>query len=313
MPHTILTDLKPRAYQQEIFNRCKEKNCLVVIPTGLGKTLIALMLAIYTQKQHPATKTLFLAPTRPLAQQHLDYFKKQLPELFAQLTLFTGKTLPKKRKELWESSDIIFSTPQCIQNDLKKNLYDLQEVSLLIIDESHRCLKNYAYTYITQVYKNNTTYNKVLGLTASPGTDKKTIEQIAKNLGIDSIELRTRESDDVKEYLKELEFTTISLEFPKEFKEIRDTIKIIYNRKAQELKNRKLLFLPPTKTNLLKLQSTIMNQIRTGSRNFNLFSGATAAAQAIKLSYLLELLETQTLYTTANYIKSLFAQAAENK
>jgi len=284
-----------------------------VIPTGLGKTLIALMLAIYTQKQHPATKTLFLAPTRPLAQQHLDYFKKQLPELFAQLTLFTGKTLPKKRKELWESSDIIFSTPQCIQNDLKKNLYDLQEVSLLIIDESHRCLKNYAYTYITQVYKNNTTYNKVLGLTASPGTDKKTIEQIAKNLGIDSIELRTRESDDVKEYLKELEFTTISLEFPKEFKEIRDTIKIIYNRKAQELKNRKLLFLPPTKTNLLKLQSTIMNQIRTGSRNFNLFSGATAAAQAIKLSYLLELLETQTLYTTANYIKSLFAQAAENK
>src|SRR3989344_4641153 len=149
----ILTTIKPRAYQEDIFNVCKEKNCLVVLPTGMGKTLIALMLTVYTHQKNPGTKTLFLAPTRPLAEQHLSYFKKYLPELYGELTLFTGKTNAQKRIKIWENADIIFSTPQCIQNDLKKMRYTLEEVSLLIIDESHRCLKNYAYTYVVQNYK----------------------------------------------------------------------------------------------------------------------------------------------------------------
>ena len=150
MPEKVLTTIKPRKYQQEIYENCVNKNCLVVLPTGIGKTLIALMLCINRQKTCPGTKTLFLAPTRPLAEQHLEYFKKHLPELFAELTLFTGKINAQKRKELWERADIIFSTPQCISNDLKKNLYTLEEVSFLIEDECHRCLKNYAYTYVAE-------------------------------------------------------------------------------------------------------------------------------------------------------------------
>lgn len=91
MVEDILKSINPRKYQLDIYETCKEKNCLVVLPTGIGKTLIALMLSIHTQKKFPATKTLFLAPTRPLAEQHLNYFKNHLPELFAELTLFTGK------------------------------------------------------------------------------------------------------------------------------------------------------------------------------------------------------------------------------
>jgi len=306
-------NIKPREYQEKIFESCKEKNCLVVLPTGLGKTLIALMLSVHTQRSFPGTKTLFLAPTRPLAEQHLTYFKKHLPELFAEFVLFTGKINADKRKELWESSDIIFSTPQCLKNDLINNLYNLENVSLLIIDESHRCLKNYAYTSVAEKYKEQAINKKVLGLTASPGTDRKTIEQIAKNLGIETIEIRTRESEDVKSYLKELEFKIIKVEFPKEFKEITSLIKNLYNKKIEELKNRKLLFEPPTKTNILKLQNKIMAQIHSGNRNFNILSGASACAQAIKLSHLIELLETQTLFSSLNYIKSMFEQASKKQ
>jgi len=147
----ILKNIKPRKYQEEIYNSCKDKNCLVILPTGIGKTLIALMLSINRQKEKPTTKILFLAPTRPLAQQHLEYFKKNLPELFAELTLFTGKINAEKRKSLWERSDIIFSTPQCISNDIKNSLYDLSEVGLLIEDECHRCLKNYIFLYKNEV------------------------------------------------------------------------------------------------------------------------------------------------------------------
>ncbi|MBR9704352.1 DEAD/DEAH box helicase family protein [Candidatus Pacearchaeota archaeon] len=313
MPNKVLIDIKPRKYQQDIFENCKDKNCLVVIPTGVGKTLIALMLSIYTQKKFPGTKTLFLAPTKPLAEQHLEYFKKHIPELFAQLTLFTGKTPASKRKDLWETEDIIFSTPQCIQNDLKNNLYSLEDVSLLVEDECHRCLKNYAYTYISQKYKEQGKNQKILGMTASPGTDKETISMIAKNLNIDSIELRTRESSDVKEYLQELEFDIIKVIFPDEIKEIVTIIRTMYNRKTEELKNRKLLFQPPNKTVILKLLSSLMIQINRGNKHFNTLSGVSACSQAIKLSYLIELLETQSLYSSVNYMKSLFQQANENK
>ena len=233
MPEKVLKLIKPRKYQQEIYENCKTKNCLVVLPTGIGKTLIALMLSIYTQKKHPASKTLFLAPTKPLAEQHLEYFQKHLPELFAQLTLFTGKVQAKERKKLWETSEIIFSTPQCIGNDLKNNLYNLEDVSLLIEDECHRCLKNYAYTYIAEQYQKQSNFPKILGLTASPGTDKKTITQIAKNLRIEAIELRTRDSEDVKEYLQNLEIKIIRLEFPEEFKQITDLIKKIQSKKIE--------------------------------------------------------------------------------
>jgi len=313
MSDKILTKIKPREYQKKIYETCKDKNCLVVLPTGTGKTLIALLLAVHKQKKFPGTKTLFLAPTRPLAEQHLHYFKKNLPELFAELTLFTGKVPAKKRKQLWETSDIIFSTPQSISNDLKNGLYDLKDVSLLIEDECHRCLKNYAYTYVASKYKEQAKNPSILGLTASPGTDRQTIKQIAKNLGIEAIEIRTRESEDVKPYLQELNFEIIKLDFPEELKEIQKLLQDLYNKKIEELKNRKLLFKPATKKNILELQKKIMAMIIQGNKNFNILAGASACAQAIKLQYCLELLETQTISSLQRYFQDLFEQAKQNR
>jgi len=49
----FLNNIEPREYQKEIFKTCIGKNCLVVLPTGLGKTLIALMLTIERMKTFP--------------------------------------------------------------------------------------------------------------------------------------------------------------------------------------------------------------------------------------------------------------------
>ena len=309
MPELTLKNISPRDYQKRIYETCKIKNCLVVLPTGIGKTLIALMLAINRLKAFPTSKILFLAPTRPLAEQHLNYFNKHLPELFAQLDLFTGKIDSIKRQEIWQNAEIIFSTPQCIANDLKNNLYDLKEVSLLVEDECHRCLKNYAYTYVVEKYKEQAFNQRILGMTASPGVETKTIKQISENLGIEAIELRTRESEDVKPYLQKLEFETIKLDFHEEFDKVKKTLKIIFDKKIEELKNRKLLFGPPTKKNILDMQSRIMRAISSGNKHFNLLSGASAAALALKLQHALELLETQTLYSLQNYFYEIFNQA----
>src|SRR3989338_10033198 len=161
----------PREYQNKIFQTAREKNTLVVLPTGIGKTLIALLLTIDRLKLYPGSKTLFLAPTKPLVEQHFQSYTKELPELFADLQLFTGSIHAEKRKEIVETADIILSTPQCIANDLKNNLYTLEDISLLVMDECHRCLKNYDYTAVASSYKKQAEKPHILGLTASPGAD----------------------------------------------------------------------------------------------------------------------------------------------
>ena len=218
----FLPNIKPREYQKKIFETCVKKNCLVVLPTGLGKTLIALMLAVERMKEFPGKKVVFLAPTRPLAEQHLFYFKQNLTELFGSLELFTGSVPPEKRKELWETSDIIFSTPQCVANDVEKGLYSLEDVCLLIEDEAHRCFRNYSYNYVANKYMEKAKHPRILGLTASPGAELGKIKEICKNLFIEEVELRTRESPDVAFYLQELTFEKVFLELPEKHNRIKE-------------------------------------------------------------------------------------------
>ena len=58
------------------------------------------MLTIQRMKQFPGERVVFLAPTKPLAEQHIKSFKKYLPELFADLQLFTGSVKAEKRKKI---------------------------------------------------------------------------------------------------------------------------------------------------------------------------------------------------------------------
>src|SRR3989339_196923 len=174
----FLKDITPREYQQKIFETCINKNCLVVLPTGLGKTLIALMLTIKRMQEYPGKKVVFLAPTKPLAEQHIISFKKYLPELFADMQLFTGAINSIERKKIWQTADIIFSTPQCVANDLRKELYSLKDVCLLIEDEAHRCVKNYDYNYIAKRYITQADNPRIMGLTASPGNEANKIKLI---------------------------------------------------------------------------------------------------------------------------------------
>ena len=309
----FLKDITPREYQQKIFETCINKNCLVVLPTGLGKTLIALMLTIKRMQEYPGKKVVFLAPTKPLAEQHIISFKKYLPELFADMQLFTGAINSIERKKIWQTADIIFSTPQCVANDLRKELYSLKDVCLLIEDEAHRCVKNYDYNYIAKRYITQADNPRIMGLTASPGNEASKIKEICKNLSIEEVELRTRDSPDVKKYLQELEFEKIMVEFPIEFQEMKHVLLKLYDRYVEELRYRKVLFGPANKITLIKLQQTIMGTLARGNHNYNYLLGASACAQAIKLQHALELLETQTLESFNKYLKTLFNQAAKKQ
>lgn len=306
-----IINISAREYQKAILNTAINSNTLVVLPTGVGKTLIALMLSIERIKKYPGSKIVILAPTRPLIEQHMQYFQKHLPELFADLTLFTGSVSAQERKKLWQKAEIVFSTPQCVANDIQKYLYDLKEVSLLIIDEAHRCLKNYDYTKVVKTYKSQSTHQRILGLTASPGHQPEIIKQICEHLDINEIEVRNRDSEDVRPYLQERDFNKIEVPFPVDFIEIRTLLKRIYESKINELKSRNLIFGPANKITLLKTQSRLASQ--ASQQNFNALRGMSLTAQAIKISHAIELLETQTLSGLNEYLQNLIQQAKEQK
>ena len=270
-----------REYQKNILKTAKEKNTLVILPTGLGKTLIAFYLIDHRLKFYGG-KALFLAPTKPLVYQHYVNFTKLFSYPSAMLT---GSIKNKKRKEIWEKSKAIFATPQTIANDLRNGLIALDNVSCIVFDEAHRCLKNYDYVFIAKSYENK---GKILGLTASPGETKQKIDEICKNLNIEKIEIRTRESKDVKPYLKKVKLKLIKVKLDDEFLLLREMINNFYLQYLEKLVNMGLMKNKhPSKKELIELNKQL-------SKNKN-FPALINLAILLKLHHALELLETQSI------------------
>ena len=139
--------IEKRDYQINIAKSCMEKSTLVVLPTGMGKTIVALLVIAEKIKEG---KVLFLAPTKPLVEQHYNFLKNFLLE--DSITIFTGEVPPRKRQEMWKNNKIIVSTPQVIQNDIISGKICLDDVSLIVFDEAHRATGEYAYVFITEKY-----------------------------------------------------------------------------------------------------------------------------------------------------------------
>ena len=142
--------IEERAYQTSIARVCWQRSTLVVLPTGLGKTVIALMVLV---ERMDLGKILLLAPTRPLVEQHASFLKGALVgDPAPVISVFTGTVPPKKREEQFAGSDIIVSTPQVIQNDIISGRIHLRDTSLVIFDEAHRGVGDYAYVFIADRY-----------------------------------------------------------------------------------------------------------------------------------------------------------------
>ena len=104
-----------REYQCNIANSAANASTLVVLPTGMGKTIIALL--VIAKELAKGKNILFLSPTKPLVNQHAQTLATLLT-LADSVAVFTGEVPPEKRIALWNSNRIIVSTPQVIENDL---------------------------------------------------------------------------------------------------------------------------------------------------------------------------------------------------
>ncbi len=313
----MIKDFIPRLYQETILGTCIEKNTLVVLPTGLGKTAIAMMLSAQRLRMYPDSKILFLAPTKPLAQQHLLTFEKNFVIETDKMVLFTGEVRPEIRESLWNDAKIIFSTPQGLENDLISNKISLENVSLVVFDEAHRATGDYAYNFAAKQYNQKSKYPRILGLTASPGSDIEKILEVCKNLFIEDVEIRTYDDPDVKPYIKEIDVDWVYIDLPEEIKQVQKYIQACYKSKLVKLKEWGVLKRTDismiSKKEMLLLQGQLHGQALSERNNFVLWNAISVAAEAMKIQHALELLETQGITALHSYFEKLRKEAVNTK
>jgi len=218
-PLINVESIERRTYQERVAENALRGNTLVSIPTGLGKSLIAALVAAKRLEQYPDRHVVVLAPTRPLVEQHFKTFKRLLrldPQNFA---CVTGQVSPDDRVQDW-TKRLVVSTPQVFVNDLIAGKIHLDEISLLVFDEAHRAVGDYAYTYIGERYS-KVSRGLVLGLTASPGSSKEAIQEVCKNLNITRIESRTISDTDVKPFVGGIKVDWVPVELPPIFRDVK--------------------------------------------------------------------------------------------
>ncbi len=304
--HPWLNDnsIEKRQYQENIAKTAIKGNTLCVIPTGLGKTNVsALVVAERLQSNHEK-KILFMAPTKPLVEQHRKSFAKMFKIGEDELKVVTGANKPEERAELYKKAWIAFSTPQTIANDVKKGRLALNDYSLLIFDEAHRAVGNYAYPYVAKVYMNQCKNPLVLALTASPGGQRYKIDEVKEKLFIKFVEIRTRDDEDVKPYVQAVHFTTEEVELADELKRIKKYMDDCKEERMQKLMKWGILNSTMAgKAQIIRIQQALARR-RTGHS----FMAISRLAEVLKIDHALLLLETQTIHALNEYLQSLKEQ-----
>ncbi len=292
-------EIESRTYQEVIAVSAVQKNTLVVLPTGLGKTVIAAMTA---SKKLEEGKIMFLAPTKPLVQQHKRSFNKFLEVDEEELQIMTGDTSPRQREKLWKTKKIFFATPQVVENDLISQKIPKEDFSFVIFDEAHRATGDYSYVFIS---------NKLSGLhrmalTASPGGSKEKIEEVAENLEINNFEIRTEEDPDVKPYIEEKNVQWKKVKLSSQFEKAKQHLDKAYRKQLKKLKSQGHLNKTSNihKTELLKLRNQLSARVSTED-DPKIYSGLSHVAAALKISQAIELLETQGTTQAYEYLEGL--------
>lgn len=309
--HPLLKEevVERRRYQVAIAKEASKESLMVVLPTGLGKTTIALFVLINRLEKG---KVLFLAPTRPLVEQHSAFLNDVLNIDPSVIQTLTGNVLADKRDKLWADAKIVVSTPQIIENDLLSNRIDLSAVSLIIFDECHRAVGNYSYVYIAEKYAEQATEPLVLGMTASPGSDKEKIKEICISLGVKKVESRTEYDSDVAPYIhkKDIEWRTIDV--PVAIKKQKRILDAVLDERIGELQKlgfiRKRRGKDITKKELLELRKIITVQLAS-QKHADLYKALSLQAEVLKIKHAIDLIETQGIFAVNRYFGRLKNEA----
>lgn len=298
-----------RGYQLSLAASALLQNTLIVLPTGLGKTVVAL-LVIASRLLNENGKVLFLAPTKPLVEQHAEFLRRTLNIVEDEIISLSGEIQPEKRAEMYDKARIVVSTPQVVENDIITGKLDLKDFILAIFDEAHRAVGNYSYVFIAKEFMEKSKKPLILAITASPGSDAERIKEVIRNLYIENLEIKTEYDPDVRPYVSDKEIEWIKVKMPEELENVKNGLE-----KSLELRYRKFEKLgldinlrEMSKKELLALQEALQSQAgESGEQVY--FEALSVLAEIMKIQHAIELIETQGVEALKKYLKRLYKEA----
>ena len=287
--------VEKRDYQTSLSEKVKSNNCMIVLPTGLGKTIVALqVIAQYLAEKEKAI--LFLAPTRVLVNQHFEFLKANMS--IDSIGLLTGEEPIEKRKKSWKN-DIICATPEIVRNDFDREIAKPNQFSLIVFDEAHRTVGDYAYSTIA---KRITNFNsvRILAMTATLPSEKQKIDEIISTLHIEKVEQRNEDSPDVTPYIQKTETQWCQVDLPAEMKTVQKLLKMeLDSRYTQLAKSGLNITATKSLSSLLRIRPIVVSRMRFCSK---------ALFTAIRITYALNIYEA---HGTTSFLK--FCERAEKK
>lgn len=297
--------IEARLYQQLLAGDVLKKgNTMIVAPTALGKTIVAVLVASDRLEKVKNSKILILSPSKPLAIQHESSFKEFLT---VPCTSITGAVKTDERVKRWEESQVISATPQTVESDLLNGRYSLKDVSLIVFDECHHAVGSYSYVYLASRYVKESKFNLVLGLTASPGSDKSKIKEVCENLFIQNIVVKSEDDDDVRPYFNPVKIDWVKVKMSEELEKIKESVNKALKIRLKGLKNMGIIkTVSVSKVDILKARGRVQNRIgRSANPPKECFQAISVLSAVINIQHSLELIETQGVSTFNKYISRL--------
>jgi Fanconi anemia group M protein len=188
----------------------------------------------------------------------------------------------------------------------------LGDLSLIVFDEAHRAVGEYAYVFIAKKYADQGKNQLSLALTASPGSSKEKIDEIMNNLNIEDVEIKTDKDHDVRQYVEKMNVDWVKIEFPENFKKLKQLLESAIKDYLNSLKKKG--YLPGKNLNnlgkrdLLNLQAQLRRDMLSGEEVWDEISDTAAL---LKINHGLELLETQGITSLNEYFKRLQTQKSK--
>ncbi|XP_011632113.1 endoribonuclease Dicer isoform X1 [Pogonomyrmex barbatus] len=155
------TEFKPRAYQIDLYEKAIHNNTIIYLPTGAGKTYIAVMLLKHLSSdickpyQEGGKRSIFIVNTVALAAQQANYLCRHTG---LKCKNYSGDMqVDFWKKQEWldeiEQHEILVMTSQIFVDMLSHGYITLDRINLIIFDECHRAVANHPMRQIMQRFE----------------------------------------------------------------------------------------------------------------------------------------------------------------
>ncbi|XP_011871131.1 PREDICTED: endoribonuclease Dicer [Vollenhovia emeryi] len=154
------TSFFPRAYQIDLYEKAVQNNTIIYLPTGAGKTYIAILLLkhlsgdIRRSYLDGGKRSIFVVNTVALVVQHAEYISRHIG---LNCKGYSGDMeVDFWQEQRWleeiEKHEILVMTSQIFLDLLMHKYMELSRVNLIVFDECHRAVSNHPMRLIMQQF-----------------------------------------------------------------------------------------------------------------------------------------------------------------